>query len=182
MQNIYIALLRGINVSGQKKIKMADLKIHFEALGYDHVQTYIQSGNVIFSTQATDQKILAEQISDQLKSTYGFDVPVLVKTLEELTDIIQNNPFTEERYHQDQQIYFTLLGEPPHLENLQKLEDISYPNEAYHIDGTTIYFFCSQGYGRAKMNNNFFENKLKVTATTRNWKTVNKLIALAAES
>jgi uncharacterized protein (DUF1697 family) len=178
MQNSYIALLRGINVSGQKKIKMADLKIHFEALGYDQVQTYIQSGNVVFSAEPTDQKMVAGQIREQIKSVYGFDVPVMVKSLKEFTGVVKHNPFTDERYHQDQQIYVTFLGEAPTAENLQRLEDISYPNEEYQVDGTTIYFFSSQGYGRAKMNNNFFENKLKVTATTRNWKTVNQLIKM----
>jgi uncharacterized protein (DUF1697 family) len=181
MKNIYIALLRGINVSGQKKIKMVDLKVHLEALGYEQIQTYIQSGNVIFCIQEIEQEVLAEQISDKIKLVYGFEVPVLVKTLEQLKEVVKNNPFTEERYHQDQQIYMTILGAVPLVENLQKLEGVNYPNEEHHIDETTIYFFSSQGYGRAKMNNNFFENKLKVRATTRNWKTINQLIKIAED-
>lgn len=179
MKNTYIALLRGINVSGQKKIKMADLKLHFETLGFTEVQTYIQSGNIIFQSKLSEAKNLAELIAKKIKDIYDFEVPTLVKTPEQFIDVVSKNPFTSSKYHGDQQIYITFLAEQPLSENLQKLEGVIYPNEEYHIEGDIIYFFTSNGYGRAKMNNNFFENKLKVAATTRNWKTVNQLITMA---
>ncbi len=101
---------------------------------------------------------------------------------EYLITAISKNPFTDSRYHGDQQIYLTFLADMPSNDNMKRLEGVNYPSEEYHVDGKVIYFFSANGYGRAKMNNNFFENKLKTQATTRNWKTVNKLVELASEN
>ena len=78
-------------------------------------------------------------------------------------------------------MYFTLLGEEPAVERLEKLKEVDYSPEEYVVDGTTVYFYAPNGYGRAKMNNNFFENKLKVAATTRNLKTMQKLVGMSEE-
>lgn len=175
----YIALLRGINVSGQKKIKMAELRSLLETLSFCRVQTYIQSGNVLFEHEATTAGDLEKQISRKILEQYGFEVPVLVKTRQELVHILQNNPFLKDPDKNPDRMYFTLLAETPAAERIEKLKGSDYHPEEYTIDGTTIYFFSPHGYGRAKMNNNFFENQLKVTATTRNLKTMEQLIEMA---
>ena len=90
----YITMLRGINVGGHKKIKMDVLKQLYVELGYTNVQTYIQSGNVIFLTQDTDTADLEKRISKQILKVTGFEVPVLVLKLDELKQIVENNPFT----------------------------------------------------------------------------------------
>jgi len=174
----YVALLRGINVSGQKKIRMADLKLHLEELHFQNIQTYIQTGNVIFRTSKTALKSLEKNIQKKIKEKYGFEIPVMVKTPEEFTTILKNIPFsTVEDYSK---LYFTLLNEKPSLDLVEKLKNIDYSPEVYFFDKKTIYVYVPNGYGRAKINNNFFEQKLKVSATTRNWKTMCKLLEMTS--
>lgn len=170
----YIALLRGINVGGHKKIKMADLKLLFEDLGFEDVVTYIQSGNVIFL--AKDEKDLAEKISKAILGSFGFEVPILVKTLPEVEAILAACPFSEEKKIAS---YFTLLNEPPANALVEEISETTYPNEEFVITESCVYFFSEKGYHEAKCNNNFFEKKLKVVATTRNYRTLKKLMELA---
>jgi len=174
----FIALLRGINVSGQKQIKMPELKSLFENIGFQNVATYIRSGNVIFSAKEKFNKKLEDKISSAIKSKLGFDVQVIVVTPEEIEYVIQNNPFFKKK-KESERLYVTFLSENPLTENIKKLHTVDYSPEEYIIDGRYIYLFAPNGYGKAKLNNNFVENKLKVFGTTRNWKTVNKLLELS---
>ena len=172
----YISILRGINVSGQKKILMTDLTKLYEDLGFKNVMTYIQSGNVLFKTD----KILSDvEISDKIghviHKKYGFEVPVLVRTVKEMEKVIKGNPFKNETA---EGLHVTFLSEKPSAENSGKLKDINFPPDRFIFKDTAIYLAVSS-YGNTKLSNNFFENKLKVTATTRNWKTVNMLVELA---
>ena len=159
-------MLRGINVSGQKKIKMADFKNHLEELNFSDVQTYIQSGNAVFKNKKVTPKVLEINIAKKILKEYGFQVSVIVKSQEELTDILKNNPFLKDK--DTSRLYVTFLSEEPSSVNLEKLKGIDHSPEEYALKETTIYLYSPNGYGRAKMNNNFFENKLKVAATTRN--------------
>lgn len=174
----FIALLRGINVSGQKQIKMSDLKTLFEATGFQNVETYIQSGNVIFSAKEKSNKIVEDKISSAIKSKLGYYVQVIVLTPEELEQVLKNNPFLKKKKDAES-FYVTFLSENPSAENIKKLNAVDYSPEEFIIYGKSIYLFVPNGYGKAKLNNNFFENKLKVFGTTRNWKTVNKLFELS---
>ena len=176
----YISLLRGINVSGQKKILMKDLKALYENLGFENVMTYIQSGNVLFETKETAIEALQQQIADAIQKAYGFEVPVLVKTVDNLQKIFERNIYIE-RYKDDvSKLYFTLLGETPDSELVDALMAMNYQPEEFYIANDTVYFYCPTGYGKTKLTNNFFEKKLKVAATTRNYKTMKKLVELAA--
>lgn len=177
----YIALLRGVNVSGQKKIKMADLKLQLENLNFKNIRTYIQSGNVIFESTKTNQEDLANKIKTEIFKHYGFDVPTLVLTSDYLNNILNNNPWIKDKNKSTDKMYFTLLHKIPSDENIEKIIKLSFPPEEFAIDKDVIYFYSPNGYGRAKMNNNYFENKLKVKATTRNWKTLNKILEIAEE-
>jgi len=172
----YIALLRGINVSGQKKVPMAELREVLSGLGFGNVQTYIQSGNVIF--QSSQEKIseLEHLIQEALKSHFGFEVSVLVRTVSDLNYILDNCPFTNEKKINS---YFTLLHSVPDSNLVEEIRTVNYPNEEFIITNNCVYFYPSTGYGNAKCNNNFFERKLKVTATTRNYKTMAKLLSLS---
>ncbi|OFY91714.1 MAG: hypothetical protein A3K10_14210 [Bacteroidetes bacterium RIFCSPLOWO2_12_FULL_31_6] len=169
----YISILRGINVSGQKMIKMADLKVLYEELGFKKVQTYIQSGNVVFEYQETEGNTLEKMIFDKILSHYGFEVPNLILTPKDIEEALKNNPF-----QQYEKMYFTFLNEIPKSENIEKLSGFNFVDEHYEVIGKVVYFYCPNGYGNAKMNNNFFENKLKVKATTRNLNTVKKLLEM----
>jgi len=175
----FIALLRGINVSGQKQIKMSALKTLFEDLKFTNVQTYIQSGNVMFDSKVTNLKRLKIKIENRIKETFGFDVEVIVKTPGELRDALKNNPFLKSKKNNDEGIYFTFLSGKPLIDNIKKLTEVDYKPEEYTIKEDVIYLNFPKGYGKSKMNNNFLEKKLKVIATTRNYKTVKTLFEMA---
>ena len=180
--NQYIALLRGINVSGQKKIKMADLKMLFENLGYQDITTYIQSGNVIFRTDSSSITELKKNIENAIHNQYNFEVAVLVTNGQSLSNILEANPFKGDILTgkvDQKKMYFTLLHEKPDDHKVQEMMSQDYSPEQFVIRNKTIYFFAVDGYGRTKLNNNFFENKLKVTATTRNYNTINTLLKLS---
>ncbi len=170
----HIALLRGINVGGHKKMKMANLKLLLEELGFADVATYIQSGNVIFSTKIENG--LEKIISEAILSRFGFEVPVLVKTISEIEIILTSCPFSEE---QKAASYFTLLNKAPSNDLANEVSMLIYPHEEFVITQNCVYFFSEKSYSDAKCNNNFFEKKLKVTATTRNYRTLVKLLELA---
>ena len=171
----YIALLRGINVSGQKKIPMADLRELLTKSGLEDVQTYIQSGNIIFKSSEEDKVELELKIHKAIKSHFGFEVPVLVMKPEALQHIFDACPFPKE---QKEKSYFMMLFSKADEALVDSVSKLSYPNEAFKITDNAIYFYCAVGYGKAKFSNNFFERKLKVTATARNYKTMVKLVKL----
>lgn len=175
-----IAILRGINVSGQKKIKMADLKALFEGLGFTDVVTYIQSGNVIFNSEVADEPELIKIIEQAITNQYGFDVPVLIRTHENISQIITACPFGEvDLAVAGTKVLLTMLAEIPNEENIQKLMTYVKSPEELVVKNKNVYVHCPNGYGRSKLSNVFIENKLKVQATTRNWKTIHKLKELS---
>jgi len=178
----YIALLRGINVSGQKKIRMADLKVHMLELGFENVQTYIQSGNLIFTDKKQDTTALARSIEQKLLEKYGFEVPVLVKSLSDLSYILNHNPYLENVSVGENKLYLCFLFEHPIPNSIEKFKGMDSTEEKFSFDGDYIFLCFENGYGRARLNNNFFENKLSSKATTRNWKTIIKLYEMAKET
>lgn len=171
---ICISLLRGINVGGQKKILMADLKKLYEDLGFTNIQTYIQSGNVVFESNEFNPKKLEQLIFNGIKKQYGFDVPNLILTPQEIETALNNNPFKD-----IEMMYLTFLADTPTKENIDKLYTYNFEEEYYELIDKVVYFHCPNGAGRAKMSNNFFEQKLKVSATSRNLKTTKKLLEMA---
>jgi len=177
----YIALLRGINVSGQKKIKMADLREMMVKLEFESVQTYIQSGNIVFKSEEPNRNQLEDQIKNGIAETFGFDVPILVKKRSELAQILQDSPFTKIEDLETNRIYYTLLQKEPEESSLANLSPDDYPNELFHIRKNCVYLNCIKGAGKAKLNNNIIERKLGVSATTRNHRTMVKLLELSEE-
>ncbi|WNH13503.1 DUF1697 domain-containing protein [Thalassobellus suaedae] len=176
--NTYIALLRGINVSGQKKVSMAELRELLSKSGLENVQTYIQSGNVIFQSSEKSIKALENNIQKSILDHFGFEVPVLVRTPKELKIIFDTCPFPETNKENS---YFSILHVVPDVNLIIETQEIQYPNEEFVITDDCVYFYSPVGYGKAKCNNNFFERKLKVSVTTRNYKTMLKLLSLSTE-
>lgn len=175
----YIALLRGINVGGHRKIKMTDLKIMLNEIGFKEVVTYIQSGNVVFNSSEIVSNLLAEKIKDKIAETFGFEVPVLVKKHEELKSIFDKNSFTEIDDIQNKKVYFTLLKETPLPDLAAAFCKETFHGEQFELDGDCVYLNYSFGAGKAKLTNNQIESKLQVSATSRNYRTVVKLLELA---
>nr|WP_319269379.1 DUF1697 domain-containing protein [uncultured Draconibacterium sp.] len=179
--NTYVAILRGINVSGKNKIKMDALKSSFSELGFYQVQTYIQSGNVVFLYPETSPGKLADLINNKILDDFGFDVPVLVLEAEQLTNIIKNSPYAGDENKDAQFMHITFFKETPTDVNEEKINTYVKVGEEFAISDCAVYLYCPHGYGKTKLNNNFLENQLKVTATTRNWKTTLKLLEMANE-
>lgn len=175
----HICLLRGINVSGQKKIKMADLKTHFEDLGFVNVVTYIQSGNILFDSSEKDQIKLASLIKNKIASAYGFEVPTLVLSPSYLTKINKANPYLKDYPDEIKSLYYTFLAGKPEKSKIDLLYEVKYKSDEIKVQDKVVYVYVPGGYGKTKFSNTLIENKLKVQATTRNWKTVNKLIELS---
>lgn len=176
----YISLLRGINVSGQKLIKMVDLKVLYEELGFVSVKTYIQSGNVVFQSDIKELNY-EKTIADKIYEKYNFEVPVLVKTLSEWSKITNNNPFSSNNLEENK-LYVTLLSDVPDSSLVEKINSGNYGNDQFICDNNVVYlFFPELGYGNTKLSNNFFESKLKLKATTRNWTTMINLLKIATE-
>ncbi len=176
---IYIALLRGINVNGQKLIKMAELKTIFEQIGYNYVITYIQSGNVLFTSNEKSTIVLQETIKTAILDRFGFDVDIQVLESETLNKIKENHPFLKGNDEQIKAIYYTLLAEKPKMELVNELGQLEQTTEFFKITDEAIYCFYPNGYGNSKWNNVFFEKKLKVSCTTRNFNTMQKLVELS---
>jgi uncharacterized protein (DUF1697 family) len=175
---VFISLLRGINVGGQKRIGMADLVQLCTSLGFDNVRIYLQSGNVLFESQDRDPGRLSAMISENISGKFGFPVKVITRTSDELRRIILANPLAKEGLDADK-FHVTFLSDSPTEEfpgSRMKGED---GPDRYVIIGREIYLFCPNGYGRTKFSTSFFEKKLGVFATTRNWKTVTTLAEMA---
>lgn len=178
--NKQIAILRGINVGGKRKILMTDLKELFSDLGADNIQTYIQSGNVIFnSTGKKDNIKIANEIEEAILNKYDFQVPVIVLSAEELNATIAENPFLTAENMEVERLHVTFLKELPQNDKLQNIESLNFAPDLFEIRNKKVFIYCSGKYHTSKLTNNFFESKLKVPATTRNWKTVIKLGELA---
>ena len=159
---------------------MTDLKKLFGKMGFTNIQTYIQSGNVIFDSKEESESIeLADKIEQSVAENYGFEVPVIIRTVKDLNEAISNNPFFGENKSDVERLHLTFLRENPKPENLAKIEDYDYSSDKFEINGKNVFICCSGKYSDSKLTNKFFENKLKVSATTRNWKTVLKLSELS---
>ena len=176
--NTYISMLRGINVSGQKKIRMADLKSLYKSQGLAEVQTYVQSGNVVFDSEEQDIAKLRKSIETQIEKAYGFSVPLLIRSSDDFRRIIESHPFAGE---EPVRVLVTFLYEHPEGSKWNDLNHYKDKVDEFALGEQEIFLFCPGGYGKSKLSNNFFENKLGVIATTRNWKTVNALYEMASE-
>ena len=178
----YISILRGINVGGSKPLKMIDLKAMLEKLGFEDVVTYIQSGNVVFKTPTNEPaEKISETIEKAIQKKFGFDVPVITTSADELKKVIHNNPFIKRKGIQLDKLHVTFLGTLPESSFVTVVAKLDFSPDEFVIRGREIYLHCPDGYGNTRLSNNFFENKLFVKATTRNWNTVNKLWEMAKE-
>lgn len=173
----YIALLRGINVSGKNKILMADLRMLFQKLDFENVQTYIQSGNVIFKSD-TKQELLSKFISDTIKKEFNLEVPVIIKTRIEMELVVKDNPYLKEENIDYKKLYVVYLNEAP--KETTKLDAFDFGKDTYIIKDKIMYIKYDLGAGSTKLSIKIIENKLGIIATARNWRTTNKLVEMAS--
>ena len=168
----FVALLRGINVSGQKQIRMVDLRKSCEGLGLKDVRSYLQSGNVVFCTGRADPRKLAAALRTRIAKDFGHDVEVLVLPARELNAVAGSNPLWRRSGGKEKLFHGTFLFEPVSRDRFRKLKLPVQPGEQAVLVGQVILLYCPHGYGRTRLNNGFFEKALGTRATTRNWRTV----------
>lgn len=174
----YVALLRGINVGGHKKVPMAELRDLLTKSGFANVQTYIQSGNVVFQSSRAVVSEIENSIQKAILDKFGFEVSVIVKTNKQLEVIFEASPFSEKKIDQS---YFILLSKIPESNLLKEVAELSFENEEIIIKSDCLYFYTSKGYGNTKFNMKTYERKLKVSGTARNYNTMVKLLSLSEE-
>jgi uncharacterized protein (DUF1697 family) len=175
----YVALLRAVNVSGQNKLPMAALRAELSAR-YDNVTTYVQSGNVVLTAATTPEAKLSRALEQDIRRTFGLSITVLVRTKEQLRAVTTHNPWLT-RGAEAARLYVTFLAAKPSARQVQDLMAKATGTDEAAVRGREVYLHCPNGYGRTKLNNAFLERQLGAKATTRNWATVTKLLALASE-
>lgn len=176
----YISILRGINVGGNRKILMADLKAMYEDLGFTNVSTYIQSGNVIFNTSNTNPRKLEDKIKNSIADKFGFDVPVIIRSIEEMKQVVSENPFLNNAYFDPKKLYVTFLSASIDSVHENNIIPQDYLPDQFKILGQHIYVYYAEKISSSKLIQSLFEKQYKVTATTRNWNSVNKLVEIAS--
>lgn len=172
----HIIFLRGINVSGKNKILMKDFKLLLEKNNFNHVVTYIQSGNILLESESS-QKEIKNRIETLIQKKYGYEVVAFVISKNILNLFLNECPFLEEEHQK--KIYFTLLSSTPSKELWDNLTDSNYGTGKITLYKNMVYLYLPDGYGTSKLNTNFIERKLKVNATARNLNTIRKMIALS---
>jgi uncharacterized protein (DUF1697 family) len=172
---IYISMLRGINVGGHKRIKMDQLRESFEALGFEQVKTYIQSGNVVFRAGKTSPSALSKKIEEKILSDFGFSASVVSRTSEEMGKTIENNPFLKERGIAVEKLHVTFMSEAPAAAALKKLTELVVAPDRLCYFGKELFFYLPNGVSQSVLMKKPVDGVLGVVITTRNWKTVNSL-------
>jgi len=176
----FIALFRGINVGGYNILPMHDLRMQLEKLGLQRVQTYIQSGNVVFRSSHSDKEPLTASIRSSVNSTFGFDPLVMLLTRTELDRVIAANPFPAATV-EPAVLHAGFLDSIPHNPDLRALEDLKTAGEQFMLGDRVFYLLAPGGIGRSRLAARA-ERLLGVDMTDRNWKTVLKLAELAGKA
>jgi uncharacterized protein (DUF1697 family) len=172
---VFIALIRGINVGGNKPLKMADVKASCEALGLSDVRTHLQSGNVVFQTSRTDRAKLAKELED----AFAVDARVILRTAAEMRKVVAANPMPEAARREPRGFIVVFLSEKPSAAAMKALQDTYAGPEKMQLHGAELYIEYGAGMGKSKLTNVLIERKLGVSGTARNWNTVTKLVEIA---
>lgn len=166
-------------MSGHRIIKMNALKDCVTQLGFTNVDTYIQSGNVVFIGGKESASMVNTRLEKAIEKAFGFEVTIQTFTIKEFENIVKDNPFVKSMTHDAACFHVTFLKELPAKAHLSGLNEIEIGEDKFQILGKAVYLFCPNNYSNSKLSNSFIEKKLKVSATTRNWKTANVLLKMA---
>ncbi len=173
----YVAFLRGINVGGKNKIKMETLRGVFAAPGFTNIKTYINSGNVIFETAKADDKKLAEKLETAIETEFSLKIKVMVRTIAEIEEVVKNNPF-DGQFENEKDLHVFFLDEELPEEKRELLLSNNNENETFAVQNREIFYLLRVGFSDSLMGKDYIGKKLKVSATARNWRTVNKILEL----
>lgn len=176
---VYVSLFRAINVGGNSKVSMADLKAVHEGLGLTNIKTYLQTGNVVFeSEEETAPAKLAASIKHEFEKKFGFGTEVMVRSAADLQKIESKNPFLKDADKATKWVVVLFLTDSPAEKDFQALKEAYKGPEEMVLKGQELYAYYSESIGHSKLTNVLIEKKLKVLGTGRNWNTVSKLIEM----
>ncbi len=169
----YVGLLRGVNVGGNNPVSMPELRAVLASLGHSDVSTYIQSGNVIFTS---DDEVSAESLEAAISTTFGIEIAVMLRTPAELEKVLEANPFAGA---DTSSIHVGFMKDEPPPSAVAALDPQRFEPDRFVIKGTELYVHLPSGLGRSKLLP-YLTRQLKTPTTVRSWKTVVKLVELAA--
>jgi uncharacterized protein (DUF1697 family) len=177
----HLALLRGINVSGHNMIKMELLKSCLEAIGFQNVQTYIQSGNIFVDSVEENAAAVGFKIKQEIFKTFGYDVANVMITKKDLEACFSNNLYLKEAAVDYKKLYVAFVSKELRSESINDLKISQFKPDEAHIDTTRIFIKYAVGAGKTRLDQKYIEKKLALTATIRNWNTVTQLLQLYEE-
>ncbi len=172
----YVALLRGVNVGGRNKLPMADLRDIFTAAGCSAVRTYIQSGNVVFDAKQDLAKRVPEIVAESIRRRFGYETVVVVRSREELRQIVASNSFDTAGDPRFLQVAF--LENTPGAEAVSRLDPQRSPPDAFAVRGRNVHLHYPNGVARSKLTNEYLAAQLQTASTMRNWRTVLTLLEM----
>ncbi|WP_190813534.1 DUF1697 domain-containing protein [Saccharopolyspora pogona] len=176
----YVALLRAVNLGSHGRLAMADLRALVAAAGHGDVATYLQSGNVVFTSEHDDPEALAADLGKRLADELGVDTPVMVRTGTEITGIAAHHPF-QDRQSDHAKLHVAFLATEPDADRAAQLSVPEGSPEELQLTGRQLYLHYPAGAGRSKTTAAYLEKRLGVAITARNWKTVTALAGLAQQ-
>ncbi len=174
---MFVALLRGINVGGKNKLLMADLATIVTEAGGGDVRTYIQSGNVVFTATAASAKRIPGLISKKIEERFGYSVPVVLRSADEMAAAAKNNPFLKSGADAES-LHVAFLADLPDKRHIAALDPKRSPGDSFAVRGREIYLHLPDGVARTKLTNHYVDSTLATTSTMRNWRTVLKLLEI----
>ena len=172
-----LALLRGVNVGGKNILPMKDLAAIFTAAGCTDVQTYIHSGNVIFTAPASISAKLPANLTARINKRFGYQIPIILRSANQLGQIIRNNPFLKAGAPEDT-LHVMFLADLPSPQGVGLLDPQRSPGDSFHLSNQEVFLHLPNGGGKSKLTNAWFDSRLATVGTTRNWRTVLKLFEL----
>ena|SRR3989442_8525153 len=177
----YISMLRGINIGSHKRMKMEKLRSSFEALGFQQVKTYIQSGNVVFQAAKLSPAALSKKIEERIITDFGFSVDVISRTRDEMDKVIKGNSFLKESGIDPSRLHVAFLSDVPTAVAVKKLQGLTIPPDQVCCSGKEIYLYFPNGFSGSSLWKHPLDRVLAVLTTTRNWNTVNQLYKMALD-
>ena len=176
---VYISLLRGINIGAHKRMKMEKLRASCQALRFEQIASYIQSGNLVFNAGKLSPDAVSKKIERQIEADFGFHADVITRTADELKKIIRTNPLLKEPGVDASKLHVVFLSRTPSTESLNKLESLTLTPDRVRVSGKEIYFYFPNGVSGGSLWKHNLDRVIRVTGTMRNWNTVNKLTEMA---
>lgn len=176
---VIVSMLRGVNLGPHHRLKMDALRAVYESLGFTDVQTYVQSGNVVFRTNSRDLAAVAQRIENAIERKFGFHADAIVRTTAEMRRTVERNPFAARRDVEPNKLLVTFLAGDPDSEARNKLLQMKTDPDEVRVEGREVYIYFASGLARPKLSWMQVAKMLKTSGTGRNWNTVEALLEMA---